>query len=607
VEHGQKLGLRLEGCGLTISPRFGRPAAQERVSVDHQPTTDGHPDDPLAEGDIPPVADDGGPRTGHPVVASVITALALLFVLFALQAPDEISSRLPGQFLRLPLESLLIVAVVLILPRRPGRVVTAAIGVGLGLLTIIQLIDMGFFATLSRPFNLVLDWAFLPDALEFLTTSIGRVGSTCVVIGIVVLAIALPIVMALSLLRLTRIAVGHRSTATAAVAVLGVAWIVCATLGVQIVPGEPVAAKAATQLAVDRAISVRRGLRDHQVFAREVTHDSYANTPGDQLLTGLRGKDVMLAFVESYGRTAVEDPRFAPQIDALLDAGTKQLNAAGFASRSGWLTSPTAGGGSVLAHSTLESGLWINNRQRYKNLTSSHRFSLVTAFNRANWRTVGLMPGVTRAWPEGTYYGFDKIYGEKDLGYRGPSFGWATMPDQYTLSKFERLEHPEPTHAPEMTEVPLLSSHMPWAPLASTVDWGQVGDGSIYDPQPARGLKAADVWRSTDGVRAQYGRSIQYTLSTLISYVQTYGQDNLVLVFLGDHQPVPTVTGKNASRDVPITIVAHDPAVLNRISEWGWTSGLKPDAKAPVWRMDSFRDRFLTAFGPQSTSRPASR
>ena len=38
-------------------------------------------------------------------------------------------------------------------------------------------------------------------------------------------------------------------------------------------------------------------------------------------------------------------------------------------------------------------------------------------------------------------------------------------------------------------------------------------------------------------------------------------------------------------------------AVLNRIAPWNWTPGLKPAANAPVWRMDAFRDKFLSAFG----------
>ena len=57
--------------------------------------------------------------------------------------------------------------------------------------------------------------------------------------------------------------------------------------------------------------------------------------------------------------------------------------------------------------------------------------------------------------------------------------------------------------------------------------------------------------------------------------------------------------GENAGKDVPITIVARDPAVLDRIAGWGWQDGLRPGAQSPVWPMESFRDRFLTAFGRQ--------
>jgi hypothetical protein len=101
-------------------------------------------------------------------------------------------------------------------------------------------------------------------------------------------------------------------------------------------------------------------------------------------------------------------------------------------------------------------------------------------------------------------------------------------------------------------------------------------------------------------VRADYRASIEYSLDSLISYVETYGDDDLVLIFLGDHQPAPVVVGEDASRDVPITMVARDPAVLSQISGWDWHAGLRPGPQAPVWGMETFRDRFLTAFGPQA-------
>jgi hypothetical protein len=47
-----------------------------------------------------------------------------------------------------------------------------------------------------------------------------------------------------------------------------------------------------------------------------------------------------------------------------------------------------------------------------------------------------------------------------------------------------------------------------------------------------------------------------------------------------------------------VAIVARDPAVVDRIDQWGWQEGLKPGLQAPVWRMDAFRDRFLATFGP---------
>jgi hypothetical protein len=214
------------------------------------------------------------------------------------------------------------------------------------------------------------------------------------------------------------------------------------------------------------------------------------------------------------------------------------------------------------------------------------------------------MPGTTRAWSEGTFYGYQQLYDRWHLGYQGPRFNWGTPPDQYTLSAFQRFERAKPGHAPVMAEIPLVTSHAPWAPLPSRlIDWKDVGDGSVFGPMAAAGDRPEAVWRDPNRVRTAYRKSIQYSLNALVSYVRTYGDKNLVLVFLGDHQPAPLVTGAGASRDVPITIVARDPAVLNQISGWGWQDGLKPGPQAPVWRMNTFRDRFLTAFGSTATPR----
>jgi hypothetical protein len=331
--------------------------------------------------------------------------------------------------------------------------------------------------------------------------------------------------------------------------------------------------------------------------------DPYHVTPAADLLTGLRGKDVIVAFVESYGQVAVQGSTFSPGVDAVLRAGTAQLDAAGYGSRSAFLTSPTFGGISWLAHSTLESGLWIDNQKSYNDLVTTDRSTLASLFRKAGWRTVADVPSNEKDWPEGkTFYQYEQIYDDRNVGYKGPNFSYASMPDQYIWSTFQRLELARP-HAPVMAEIDLVSSHTPWAPLPQMVPWDKVGNGAIFDPQPAQGRSATAVWQDANQVRAAYGQSIEYSLSALISWVQTYPDPNLVLVVLGDHQPATIVSGQGADHNVPVSIIAHDPAVLDRISAWGWQPGLLPGPDAPVWRMNWFRDRFLSAYGPNPASR----
>jgi hypothetical protein len=380
--------------------------------------------------------------------------------------------------------------------------------------------------------------------------------------------------------------------------VLSVIWVVCALLGL------PIASKSAAGYAYASARQVGANFKDADSFVTEVGTDAFRDHR--DLLTALQGKDVLFTFIESYGRVAVEGPDIAPGVNAVLQEGTSQLRAAGFGVRSAFLTSPTFGGGSWLAHSTFQSGVWINNQHRYDRLVAGDRFTFSHAFKRAGWRTVGDLPENMYDWPEGKFYGYDHLYDSRNVGYKGPKYFYAQMPDQYTMSAFQRLER-TPGHAPVMAEIDLVTSHTPWAPLPTMVDWKDVGDGAVFGPQPKAAKQPEDVWPDPVKVRAAYGESIQYSLNTLIQYVQNYGDDNLVLVFLGDHQPAPIVSGEGASHDVPVTIVAKDPAVLDKIAGWGWEDTMKPSTTAPVWPMSDFRNRFLTAFGPQGPDAQAVR
>ncbi|MCP9965200.1 hypothetical protein LUX57_08660 [Actinomadura madurae] len=322
-----------------------------------------------------------------------MTVAAFLLVLAALVTPDEYARLTPGAFARIPVEGVLGVALILVVPERARRWVAVTAGAVLGVLFVLKVLDIGFDAVLVRPFDLVLDWPMLAPGVEFVKESAGQAGAIGAVVLVAVLTVGVIVLMALSSLRLSRVAVRHRRPAAWGAGVLGTVWLVCAALGAQFVEDVPVASRSAAVLAYDHTRQVRDSLNDKEEFAKAAAVDKFRTTPDDKLLTGLRGKDVLLAFVESYGRSAVESPEYAPHVDPVLDQGTQRLAKAGFSARSGWLTSSTAGGGSWLAHATLLSGLWVNNQQRYRTLVNSDRMTLNGAFRRADARTVALMPG----------------------------------------------------------------------------------------------------------------------------------------------------------------------------------------------------------------------
>ncbi|MDS0137177.1 MULTISPECIES: sulfatase-like hydrolase/transferase [unclassified Amycolatopsis] len=551
---------------------------------------------------VPGVAlpDFGLPRPGrrrHVVASRALTVLAALLVLFGLLAPDDLSSFSVAALVRVPVEGLVIGAVLLVLPPRARRVAAVLAGLGLGLLTLMKALDTGFYATLEKPFDPVYDWSFFHAGVEFLAGQIGNAATIAALVGAGLLAVAVVVLMVLAMLRLSRVAAGRRTGATRVVAVLSVVWIVSSVFGVEIAPGQPVAAQSAAALAYGDLRQVGADLRDQRPFEEVAAEDAFRSTPGPQLLNGLRGKNVVLTFVESYGRIALDDPVIGAKIGPTLDAGTAELRAAGIGAKSAFLSSSTFGGGSWLAHSTVQSGMWIDNQQRYNDLLAGDRLTLGGAFQRAGWRTVWDVPAHTKDWPEGQrFYHPDAYYDARSIGYHGPGFAYATMPDQFSLSMLQRKELANATpQRPVMAEVDLVSSHAPWSPRPWLVDWNQVGDGSIFNPQPAAGEAPESVWKEPSKIREAYRDATDYSLKTVISFVKQYGDENTVLVFLGDHQP-PVVTPQGAVHDVPITIVAKDPKVLDRIAGWGWQDGLHPGAQAPIWKMDSFRDRFLNAF-----------
>jgi hypothetical protein len=494
-----------------------------------------------------------------------------------------------GSFLRLPLEGLVVVGLAVALPTRARRFLPWLAGPLLGVLALIKLLDFGFFIAFDRSFNPVEDWSYFSIGIVTVRDTFGNRDADLAVAAAVLLGLAALVVPALAVGQLTRVAARYRRRSLPAVGVLTAAWVLCAVFGAEI-SGVGIASTSAAHLAVSEVQAVQADFRSEAQYRALIARkDPYANIPGGGLLKGLRGKDVLLVFVESYGQMAVQGTSFSPPIDQIVNAGTQALQADGFSSRSGWLTSSTYGGGSWLSHATLQSGTWVDSPGRYSQLIESKRLTLATAFRRAGWRTVADAPANHGSWQAGhSFYHYEKVWDRSNLGYHGPKYSYSPMPDQYALQALQTLELAKRNRPPIFAEIDTTSSHHPWDRIPPLIAWHQLGNGSIFKRLPLDRTGMTDTQQG-------YARSIQYSLRALYSFIERYGTKNTVLIVLGDEQPSRVL--QQTGHDVPTTIIAHDPKVISRLSSWGWTNGMLPSSTAPVWLMSAFRDHFLNAFG----------
>lgn len=525
------------------------------------------------------------------------SAIALLVVLPLV--PAAFSTGSPLGLLGIPGESIVVLLLLTVIPWRMLRLlVAAAFGAFVGIAVLLAGIDRGYEAALGIHF-VPLDWRQIGDAYGVVASAIGSAPASALFTAAMALIVAASAALAWAALRVDASLRAHARRGRTALATVTAGWIVVAAVAQPLGMAEPAAAAASTGSigsAVSRTVSA---LETRALIARELADDAYSHVPASRLLTALQGKDVVFVFVESYGRVALEGEGISDGVIDALRRGEGSLAARGYRSHSAWLTSPTFGGVSWLAHATLQTGVWIDSQAVYDQVVHSERLNLSAAFGRAGWRTVSVVPSNTQPWDVGSsFYAYDTMVDATNAGYRGPSFGYARIPDQYTLAHFADRVLAD-ADQPIMAEIDLVSSHTPWAPLPELVPWPQIGDGSVFDAQPARSRSAREVWQDRATVQRYYGRSIEYSLGALFSFLENVDDPDLVVIALGDHQPAAIVSGEDASRDVPISVITRDAAVSDTVGGWEWEPGLRPGADAPVWPMDGFRDRFFAAFGSE--------
>ena len=218
-----------------------------------------------------------------------------------------------------------------------------------------------------------------------------------------------------------------------------------------------------------------------------------------------------------------------------------------------YVESPTFGGSSWLAHLSLISGVEVRDQFAYTSLMASSRETMISNFARRGYRTVALMPGMRQAWPEGAFYRYDQIYGRDLLEYRGPEFGWWSIPDQYALAKIDALERNRLTRKPLFLVFPTSTTHAPFGPVAPyQPDWSRMLASDAFGKADVERAMASTP--DLTNLRPSYTHAMAYEYATIAGYLRQHPRDGMILIAIGDHQPPAAVSGRGASWSVPVHV-----------------------------------------------------
>lgn len=330
-------------------------------------------------------------------------------------------------------------------------------------------------------------------------------------------------------------------------------------------------------------------------FDRKLAEEAYrrARIPTD--LGALQGKDVFIIFIESYGRCIWDAPTYRQALEPRLRDFETSLRNDGYSLASSFIASSAFGGGSWLAHSTLQSGIWTDNNVHWERLLQSDVTPLPAYFNEAGYLTVSVMPAMDidpAEWPEGDYFAFKQHLWQNDLDYDHHGYDWSPVPDQFVLLRFQEafLTQEAP---PTFAEFVMTSSHLPFSAIPPFHDGPWTYENMMFTlrNRPMQLFKENTYQALPQDVEG-YSAAITYSLKTVVDFLLHRYDREAVVVLLGDHQPLRIMPGTETNH-VPIHIIARDPSLIQRYMEHGFAEGWFPKEDPEVLSMDDFLPLFL--------------
>ncbi len=327
-----------------------------------------------------------------------------------------------------------------------------------------------------------------------------------------------------------------------------------------------------------------------------------------------RRPDIELLVVESYGRVIADEPEFAEVWEEDLQSREEALSEAGWVMASAFLAAPVSGGRSWISDASALLGLRITHESEWQHVQARvETLPHLPAFAASQgYRTVVCRPKdrVRPGMALRNDFGWTDTVFFEDLDYGGAPVGWGLIPDQYSLGRLYEELLPEVPH-PRLVFFHGVSGHGPWDSRPTWVeDWRSLegATGAEVDPaapaadrgaleelefQAKRYRRRASGFRKSLGALEEVGPdyldAVRYGLRVSFDVVGTppagAGSEGRLVVIYGDHQP--PILSRHRDLDVPVHLVASDPALLAPFLDAGFGEGLRPAGEA-VAGLESF-------------------
>ncbi len=466
-------------------------------------------------------------------------------------------------------------------PRNRTRLVSLA-AIAFTLLVFGRYAEVTMPALFGRPINLYWDGRHIPGLLVLASKQMPLWQSAAIAAAIVVLVIVVHRILHRSVASVAdALAAGGRATRRNAA--LATMLATGATLAIVLVPAVgavPVTAQTRLRDYVVQPVTATL-LRQGSFVVTALSPGRLARSlPPSPAFSGnvdaLRGADLILVFLESYGAAAFDNPEYSSRLQPHRQSFYEAASAGGRQVVSAFVRSPTFGGGSWLAHASLLSGVDVSDPDNYDLLLTTGRPTLVSHFRSQGYGTVALMPGIRGDWPEGSFYGYESMLDSRSLDYRGPDFGFWRIPDQFSIARFAERRRDGRDPRPQFLVFPTVNSHLPFNPVPPyQPDWSLLTDTSPFSPAAvSRSLAQPLEWLN---LGPAYVGTLAYSYDWVAGFLAQPAPRDYLMIVIGDHQPAASVSGRDARWDVPVHVVASDAALAGRFIDAGFTPGMVPE------------------------------